>query len=139
MPQLDYVIVFPQIFWLIMGFMSSYIILSHYFLPKFLRSLKARKEVIDFNSANSNQIQKDYEEKQIFLNKLLNSNLILVRDFLFKESILLVSNGSNINFNVVDTKVAVALYNFVLYCSVNTIDCVQLRPKLANLYFKEKS
>lgn len=118
--------------------MSSYIILSHYFLPKFLRSLKARKEVLDFNLINLNKIQESYSKKLVFLNKLLSNNLILVKDFLSKESILLVSN-SIINSNVIDAKIAITLYNFMLYCNINVINCVQLKPKLTNLYFKERN
>ena len=138
MPQLDYIIIFPQIFWLILVFIGSYIILSHYFLPNFLKSIKTRKEIVNFNLFNSSEIQKNRKKKQIFLNKLLSNNLILIKNFLSKESILLVSIGSNVGFNV-DIKVATALYNFILYYNMNIVNCIQLKPKLTSLYFKKEN
>ena len=68
----------------------------------------------------------------------MSNNLILIKNFLSKESILLVSIGSNVGFNV-DIKVATALYNFILYYNMNIVNCIQLKPKLTSLYFKKEN
>lgn len=113
--------------------------MSHYFLPRFLKSLKSRKEVIDFNLANLEKIQESYKKKHIFLNELLKNNLILIKNFLSKESVLLVSNRFDIKSSIINAKIAITLYDFVLYCNVNTMNCIRLELKLTNLYFKEKN
>nr|WDA66148.1 ATP synthase F0 subunit 8 [Lithothamnion corallioides] len=137
MPQLDLIIIFPQIFWLLLIFFCTYTILVHFFLPIFVKSLKARKRIILENSALLLNTQKKFDLRQVFLNNLLNKNFYLVKSILETEISNIFSPKNKFDLNLLDIKIAKVLYYNTLYYDTNILDSVPLNPKFSYLNFKE--
>lgn len=135
MPQLDRVIVFSQIFWLFFIFTFLYAILTHFFLPKFLKSLKSRKQIIEANNFEFLSVTTNIAKKQDLLKNILLKNLILVensiaRDFIFR------TNTSKLNTQEIDEKIITAALNASLYCNFQLLNSISFYPKFLNLKFK---
>lgn len=136
MPQLDRVIIFPQIFWFFLVFIIFYIILVHLFLPKFLFSLRLRKYIIDLNDVTFKNFESyDKELKFKFLHTLVDNLSKL------KSSINLNSNNLNLIFqkskfinpsssNYVLVKF---LKNNLLFCNIKLLNLIILYPSNLNL------
>lgn len=135
MPQLDRIIIFPQIFWLVLTFVVTYTLLLHYFLPKFLKSLKSRKEIVNFNTQKFIQMQHKYDKKILFLNRSLNKNLSLVKDFLIKDYLSVSLHKFDVKLDNVDTKLSFVFRNLILYYNIYLVNNIRLQPK--SLSFKD--
>nr|YP_010620230.1 ATP synthase F0 subunit 8 [Dictyomenia sonderi]WAX04266.1 ATP synthase F0 subunit 8 [Dictyomenia sonderi] len=85
MPQLDFLIILPQIFWLIICFTLFYFTLSYLFLPFFLKTIKARINFIKNNQLLETQLNQIVFEKQQSLFKNLNTALNKIRSVLFTK------------------------------------------------------
>lgn len=93
MPQLDFIIVLPQVFWLLVIFISFYFILTYIFLPMFLRTISARNKFIKQNYlAEAMHVEEIISQRQVLIKKtnltffLLHKNLfnnLLNLHFLF--------------------------------------------------------
>nr|YP_010726705.1 ATP synthase F0 subunit 8 [Cystoclonium purpureum f. stellatum]WDY85192.1 ATP synthase F0 subunit 8 [Cystoclonium purpureum f. stellatum] len=133
MPQLDRIIIFPQIFWLFVIFTFLYAILTHYFLPVFLKSLKSRKKIIDINST----------EILLLNNKTLNNNKLLkqqlLKNLLTLEAFLNSNFGSldflHLNNKIIDIdeKIGTTLINSIFYCDNMLLNSIVFYPKFMNL------
>lgn len=128
MPQLDYIIIFPQIFWLFISFTFLYIILTHFFLPKFLKFLKARKLIINENSSETFTAINKFNEKQILLKNLILTENTILNDFIF------LNVKSQLDTHLIDEKIAIALINITLYCDIQLLNLIFFYPKLLNLH-----
>nr|AYR06685.1 ATP synthase F0 subunit 8 [Rhodogorgon sp.] len=137
MPQLDYIIIFPQIFWLMLIFTIMYSGLLHFFLPVFVKLIRSRKLIISSNVNKTIGIEKKLLEKQIFLNKVLNKNLFFIKTKFMKNIMTSLSIKREINMQSIDVKIIKALYNNVLYCNNQVLNCIILEPRLLNLKFKK--
>ena len=138
MPQLDRTIVFPQIFWLIIGFIIAYIILSYYFFPKFLQSITSRKEIINLNLKESLKLQQVHEKKSIVLRESVMKNLILIKHFLNENYLLSIFKKCNMDTRVVDLYFSSVVCNLVLYYDINLLNKVPLKLK-SSLLFSDKN
>nr|AHX02513.1 ATP synthase F0 subunit 8 [Schimmelmannia schousboei] len=136
MPQLDQTIIFSQIFWLFLIFTSLYTILTHFFLPKFLRSLKARKHISDINILETSNVVKRTADKQVLLKKILLKNLLLVRQTFSNVNLFSSINNKNIDICELDKKISNVIYNTTLYCDYSLLESISLYPKGLNLKFK---
>lgn len=136
MPQLDYIIIFPQIFWFFLILLIFYILILHFFLPKFLYSIKLRKEVILFNS---NLILK-FSKK----NKLDSLNIINILKLNLKEiqnSVYLNNSRLNLFFSkqvrlcpsILDLKLINLVYNNILFCNNQLLNNIKIYPCILNL------
>ena len=128
MPQLDFIIIFPQIFWLIVIFFSLYTILIHFFLPKFIKIIKARKQIIITNSNILNNIKTNFDDKQRLLNKELEKNFFKIKLMLEKEIFPSFKKTVLINSDKVDSKLATTLYSNILYYDTTVLESILLRP-----------
>nr|UVF63021.1 ATP synthase F0 subunit 8 [Synarthrophyton patena] len=135
MPQLDFIIIFPQIFWLLIVFLFTYIILSHFFLPIFIKTLKSRKYIILENTKILIKTQNKFNLKQTQLSFLLNRNFKLIKVMLETEIFSLFSEDSNIDLNLVNIKLIEALYYNILYYNSNVLDSIPLKLRLSHLKF----
>ena len=126
MPQLDFVIAFPQIFWLISIFFSLYMIIVHFFLPNFIKSLKARKQVVSENSETLISLEKDFLQKQIILNKFFETSFSKIKEMLEKEISSSFKETFLGNLNLIDVKVAKALYFNILYQDITILKSIKL-------------
>lgn len=135
MPQLDRIIVFSQIFWLFIIFVLIYIVLTHFFLPKFIKSLKSRKQIIEANDTELSELTSKIINKQLLLKQLLLKNLVVVNISLGHE--FSISNTlPKLDIHKIDTKISTVTRNVSLYCDVQLFNCIFFYPKLLNITFK---
>lgn len=135
MPQLDFIIIFPQIFWLIVVFFFTYAILIHFFLPIFLKSLKIRKYILVENSKVLTSTQFKFDSKQRQLNLILNANFNKIKVMLEAEFFALFSDKSTFDLNSIDTKIVEALYYNILYHDLEVLDSITLNSTLSYVKF----
>lgn len=69
MPQFDHGSFFNQVFWFFFIFLTSYFLLTYFFLPLVCKTLKFRKKKIEFNQKNYIDIKLENFQQQLFLNK----------------------------------------------------------------------
>nr|YP_009348188.1 ATP synthase F0 subunit 8 [Corallina officinalis]APX55298.1 ATP synthase F0 subunit 8 [Corallina officinalis]QJF58169.1 ATP synthase F0 subunit 8 [Corallina officinalis]QJF58215.1 ATP synthase F0 subunit 8 [Corallina officinalis] len=133
MPQLDFTIAFPQIFWLFLSFFLLYSIIVHVFLPIFVKSFKARKKLVIANNESFNHLQKQLHLKQTSLITLLNQNIIKIRTTFEKNILPTFTSDTTFDFDLINQKLAKVLYYNTLYCDLNVLDSIPLKPKFLNL------
>lgn len=127
MPQLDIIIIFPQIFWFFFFFIIFYSILIHYILPKILLLLKSRKVIIIKNTEETltrteKAIKKNKLVTQFIINSLIVINATLKVNFI----------NSNYIKNNIDFKISLATQQLILYYNKYTINLVTLYHKNFN-------
>lgn len=132
MPQLDFVIAFPQIFWLIVIFFLFYTIIVHFFLPNFIKILRSRKQIVLENTKMLFSMKNKFNSKQILLNQTLETNFIKIRVLLENEISQFFSTKDLFELTSVNTKVALVLYYNILYYDINVLNSVSLKPNFLN-------
>nr|YP_009317665.1 ATP synthase F0 subunit 8 [Pterocladia robusta]AOX49117.1 ATP synthase F0 subunit 8 [Pterocladia robusta] len=132
MPQLDRIILFPQIFWLFIVFVSFYIVLTHFFLPRFLKILKSRKSIIDLNDSKIIKIRDQFIKSEQQLNQILVNDLLVIRKIFNSNPTFEVFYLKNSETKKVDETLSKALKNSVLFCNFQILDLIEIRCKLAN-------
>ena len=129
MPQLDFIIIFPQIFWLTTIFFIFYIILTHFFLPIFIKLIKSRKQVVLENNKILLELQSKFILKQNFMNRVLKQNFIKIKLLLENEiSLFFIESNHSFDFNLVNIKMAQVLYYNTLYYDLNILESISLKP-----------
>nr|YP_009546481.1 ATP synthase F0 subunit 8 [Gelidium kathyanniae]AYO27829.1 ATP synthase F0 subunit 8 [Gelidium kathyanniae] len=129
MPQLDRIIIFPQIFWLFVIFTVFYISLTHFFLPKFLKSLKARKEIIKVNEAEALLLIKKSMANQAKLKLLLLNHLSDIKKIFSINPILNISDTRSLNTKRVDELISVMIKNSALFHDSQILDSISINVK----------
>nr|YP_009504372.1 ATP synthase F0 subunit 8 [Gracilaria chouae]AWX65727.1 ATP synthase F0 subunit 8 [Gracilaria chouae] len=129
MPQLDRIIVFSQIFWLVLIFSIFYAILTHYFLPKFLKSLKIRKQVIDLNTKEILQKTEGTLNKQNLLIKILVKNLEITSSLLVSYFGQLVKDKKGVETLMIDQKIGFVILNTIKFCDFKLLNSIFVYPK----------
>lgn len=132
MPQLDKIITFTQIFWMFSVLVFLYTVLTHYFLPIFLKSLKSRKLVVEINSMEINYLSLKKKKKQILLNQVLLDSLITVEKLLWNKFSLENFLDTDPCLMIVDKKISWAAKKSVLYCSQQLFELVSFYPRWMN-------
>jgi len=116
MPQLDFTIIFPQIFWLCSLFSIFYFSLTFYLLPKFLTALKLRKFILEENSKKSILQSSTLIESQLKSKKNLNQKLeVLLLNF-EKMNYSLKKTSEITNSKLVDSKLITSTTQLILFC-----------------------
>nr|ATG87361.1 ATP synthase F0 subunit 8 [Gracilaria chouae] len=129
MPQLDRIIVFSQIFWLFIIFTAFYTVLTHFFLPKFIKSLKIRRQIIDANSTEILLMAKNTLLKQNLLKKFLLKDLELIKNLLIQYFNNLVKEKSYANTTLVDEKISSVILNTIKFCDFKLLNSIFVYPK----------
>nr|AVK39581.1 ATP synthase F0 subunit 8 [Sheathia arcuata] len=114
MPQLDRTIIFTQIFWLFLVFASLYITLIYFFLPIFLRSMKARNLVVEFNNNENNIIKTDFLFIQTTIDATLNEQMQFIRTTLLKD-LVLFSNAKSVDLRSIDSLLLDSVFYTTMY------------------------
>jgi hypothetical protein len=130
MPQLDRVIIFTQIFWLFVILSSSYIILTHFFLPLFIKSLKSRDMVIQSNLDESKNIKEEFLRSQFFINSILGEGLSTIRFFYSKEFLLKNLSKNLLSVSTIDNKIVLFILNMLLYYDYKVLKSIPLKAKV---------
>ena len=129
MPQLDRIIIFTQIFWLFLVFTSLYIILIYFFFPTFLRSLKARDLVIEFNNNENNNIKTDFLLTQTIINTTLNEQTQFMRTVLLKDFVLF-SNIKSLDLRSIDVLLLDSIFYTTMYNNGVILRNIYLNSKI---------
>nr|WCH57937.1 ATP synthase F0 subunit 8 [Hypnea nidifica] len=132
MPQLDRVIIFSQIFWLFLIFSTLYIVLTHFFLPLFLKLLKSRKQIIESNSLEVSNLNEKAILKQLLIKQKLLSKLAVIEAFLYESYKFQKYFKNNQQTILIDEKISIASINYLLYCDNLILKNVLLYPKFLN-------
>nr|YP_009944495.1 ATP synthase F0 subunit 8 [Osmundea sinicola]QFR99789.1 ATP synthase F0 subunit 8 [Osmundea sinicola] len=136
MPQLDNLIILSQIFWLILIFSIFYFIVTYYFLPKILKSIKVRKYFLEYNIYLNFRLTKKITEerkklmdvlfknfsdiKYLIFNKIFITNLNLKQDFLKQKYTKLT------NF------ILIASMKSISYCNLSLLNSLKFYPLFLN-------
>jgi len=136
MPQLDQIIIFPQIFWLFLVFTTFYVILTHYFLPLFVKSIKLRKQVIELNTSESAKVLESLSRNQDLLQKSLFNELQSIKNIIDNNDFLYISLEQNLFLQAIDKKIGNMLYDSLLYCDEQVLESIFLECRVLNLNFK---
>nr|WCH57985.1 ATP synthase F0 subunit 8 [Calliblepharis sp.] len=132
MPQLDRIIIFSQIFWLLIVFAVLYAILTHFFLPLFLESLKSRKQIVEFNTSEIDKLSSKSFDKQVLLKKKILKNLSIIEKFL-NNSQQVNKYLKKINKNIfIAEKISLASVNYLLYCNNFILKSILFYPNFFN-------
>lgn len=128
MPQLDFIIAFPQIFWLVLIFFSLYIILLHFFLPLLIKLVRARKDIIVQNSIAFNELLNVFNSKQFKINKLIENNFLDIKNMLENSLFIYFKKKLSVDLVLADKKIADSLYYIILYYDINILDSIKTKP-----------
>nr|YP_011017769.1 ATP synthase F0 subunit 8 [Polysiphonia morrowii]WQF69615.1 ATP synthase F0 subunit 8 [Polysiphonia morrowii] len=136
MPQLDFLIILPQIFWLILSFTLFYFVLTYYFLPTFLKTINSRKQFIKFNKKIELQLANEVFNKRQFVLKELNFNLNRIRSILFSNLMHtkfdFIQSPFKSKYSKLNSKILVAVNKSIFYCNLNSISLLQFYPLVLN-------
>nr|YP_009988332.1 ATP synthase F0 subunit 8 [Gelidiella fanii]QNM39470.1 ATP synthase F0 subunit 8 [Gelidiella fanii]QNM39493.1 ATP synthase F0 subunit 8 [Gelidiella fanii] len=130
MPQLDHIIIFSQIFWLFIVFILFYTTITHFFLPKFLKVLRARKLIAKVNSEKVTFIANKSSKNKIRLLGVIMKNLTTVKKILNSTSTFNTSNFNITKTNKIDELVGKTVKNSVLFCNFQILDSINVYSKL---------
>nr|YP_009114033.1 ATP synthase F0 subunit 8 [Gelidium elegans]AGW30472.1 ATP synthase F0 subunit 8 [Gelidium elegans] len=134
MPQLDRIIIFPQVFWLLVIFTVFYIVLTHFFLPRFLKALKTRKEIVKVNELEALLVSKRSTDSQTKLRLLLLNHLSIVKKIFSLNPTLNISSAKSLNTQAVDELIGVMVKNSILFCNSQILDSIRI--KVRSIYSK---
>nr|WCH57865.1 ATP synthase F0 subunit 8 [Caulacanthus ustulatus] len=129
MPQLDRLIVFTQIFWLFFFFALIYAVLTHFFLPLFIKSLKSRKQIEEHNLSEIINLVEEHKKKSWSLRILVLKNLLKVENLLTQNFLSKSFAKGDVVTNSVDSKLISATKNYVLYNDYSLLKSVIFYPK----------
>nr|YP_010620023.1 ATP synthase F0 subunit 8 [Symphyocladiella dendroidea]WAX04036.1 ATP synthase F0 subunit 8 [Symphyocladiella dendroidea] len=136
MPQLDFLIILPQIFWLIICFSLFYFFLTYYFLPRFLKTIKARINFIKNNQILEIQVFNAITEKQKKTFKNLNKTLSNIRSLLFIKLFTLKFNFTNQpfknNYLILNKKILIASTHSLFFCNSILLNSLEFYPLFLN-------
>nr|YP_010620161.1 ATP synthase F0 subunit 8 [Herposiphonia versicolor]WAX04197.1 ATP synthase F0 subunit 8 [Herposiphonia versicolor] len=136
MPQLDFIIVLPQIFWLVLFFISFYFILTYLFLPFFLKTILSRTKFIEFNYITELQLIKEVFEKRQFIIKKLNFSFNKIHSILFLNVLIPKFNFINKPFKdiyLIKNKIFfLAVKKTLYFCNPIILNSFKFYPSFLN-------
>gem|GEM_PF-4101467 len=83
-----------------------YILLTHFFLPKFLKSLKSRKQITEINSKEVFKTMSKFKSKQTLLKQTLLNNLLLAKSSIATNIIFKDLNKDFLILQQIDKKIS---------------------------------
>nr|YP_009500445.1 ATP synthase F0 subunit 8 [Gracilariopsis heteroclada]AXE43607.1 ATP synthase F0 subunit 8 [Gracilariopsis heteroclada] len=130
MPQLDRIIVFSQIFWLFIIFTLFYTILTHFFLPKFIKAIKIRKQIVDANSIEISLMAENISQKQTLVKKVLLKDLESIKILLTQHFTHLVKEKGYLSTAIIDERISFVILNTLTYCNLHLLNSIVVYPKI---------
>jgi len=134
MPQLDRIIIFTQLFWLFFIFLVSYMVLTHFFFPLFLKSIKSRKLVVEANLKESQITHETSLRNQIVFTQIVNEGLSTLKHF-YSSKFLLKNTTHNLNLSFVDSMIINSTLNILLHCDQIALESIQINSRSYKLYY----
>nr|WQF69592.1 ATP synthase F0 subunit 8 [Pleonosporium sp.] len=135
MPQLDFIIIFPQIFWFFIIFSILYIFILHTAIPRILIVLKSRKSLVQQNNltAANLELQLLKSQKLVVSKIICNLKSLEAAVFLNQTKIKLLLNNSKLDSRVLNLKMISAITNLILFCNKQTLGSILFFPSKLNL------
>ena len=127
MPQLDFAIITSQIFWSITIFFASYTILTHFFLPNFIKVLKARKKILLKNNNLLISLKEKFLEKQNIFDSAVDLNLKKIKILVEKEVFLFFKSHPSIDLNLLNKNIVNVLYFNLSSYDTNVLDSINIK------------
>lgn len=128
MPQLDFIIASSQIFWLITTFLVLYIVLTHFFLPNFIKILKTRRQVLLENTNKLLNLKKKLKNEQYMFDMFIEDSLTKIKILIEGDIFRSFKNTFSIDLIELNKKVSNALYfNLMLY-DMNIFKSIHVKP-----------
>nr|YP_009739225.1 ATP synthase F0 subunit 8 [Palmaria decipiens]QIC19664.1 ATP synthase F0 subunit 8 [Palmaria decipiens] len=134
MPQLDRIIIFTQLFWLFFIFLVSYMVLTHFFLPLFLKSIKSRKLVVEANLKESQITHETSLRNQIVFTQIVNEGLSTLKHF-YSSKFLLKNTTHDLNLSFVDSMIIDSTLSILLHCDQIALESIQINSRSYKLYY----
>ena len=128
MPQLDFIITSSQIFWLIVVFLLLYTVLTHFFLPKFIKVLKTRKRITSENEKKLAHLKEQILKKITIFDNVTNLNLIKIKVLIEKEIFLFFKNLLLIDLSILNKRTANVLYFNLISYDINVLESINIKP-----------
>nr|YP_010620115.1 ATP synthase F0 subunit 8 [Periphykon beckeri]WAX04151.1 ATP synthase F0 subunit 8 [Periphykon beckeri] len=136
MPQLDYLIIIPQIFWLFLLFWCFYFFLTYFFLPLFLYTIKLRKEFIKYNQIFELKLTTEILKEHQSMLKNLNTILTSIHSILFTQFIHVnfrfYKKPFKKTFLLVNKKLLASLIKSILFCNSVSLNSLKFYPVFLN-------
>lgn len=134
MPQLDYIIIFSQIFWLFFVFCFFYAIVLHFFLPMFLKSIKIRRELINSFNLEISNLEEISFKKTLLLYSNVNQHLLIIKQLLQKENFIIFLQKNN--SIIIDKKLSIVISNTIKFYNLQVLNSILFCPQVFNLITK---
>lgn len=127
MPQLDFTIASSQIFWSITIFFVLYIILTHFFLPNFIKVLRTRKKILLENQNKLIMLNKHFIRKQNIFNKIIDLNLLNIKSLIEKEIVAFIRIFSLTDLKILNKNIANVLYFNSIAHDTNILKSIDIK------------
>nr|BBH10686.1 ATP synthase F0 subunit 8 [Palmaria palmata] len=134
MPQLDRIIIFTQLFWLFFIFLVSYMVLTHFFFPLFLKSIKSRKLIVEANLKESQITHETSLRNQIVFTQIINEGLSTLKHF-YSSKFLLKNTAHDLNLSFVDSMIIDSTLSVLLHCDQIALESIQINSRSYKLYY----
>lgn len=108
-------------------FFSVYAIITHFFLPEFIKLVKARKEITLVNDKELLLIKNNFNQKQLSIKNVLQQNFIKLRVVFAKEFSTFLANPLIHDMSNIDTKLSLVLYYDTLHYDTAIINSIPLK------------
>jgi hypothetical protein len=106
MPQFDIFSFFSQLFWVFLGFISLYLLLTFYLLPSLSTILKIRKrKLAQVSTSTSSTSLSEADSNTIFTNTAEWSNIAGVQASILTNSLFTNYESNSLKFSVLKAKV----------------------------------
>nr|AHX02465.1 ATP synthase F0 subunit 8 [Plocamium cartilagineum] len=133
MPQLDYIIILSQIFWLFIILIILYTIILHFFLPIFLKSIRIRKELINSLNLEVSNLEEISFKKQNMLYSNVNQHLLIIKHLLNKSNFVFLKKQNSI---IIDKKLSIFISNTIKFYNLQILNAIPFSSKVFNLLNK---
>jgi len=106
MPQFDIFSFFSQLFWVFLGFISLYLLLTFYLLPSLSSILKIRKrKLAQVSTSTSSTSLSESDSDTIFMNTTEWSNIAGVQASILTNSLFTNYESNSLKFSVLKAKI----------------------------------
>lgn len=136
MPQLDKLIILPQIFWLIILFSLFYFLTTFYFLPTLLKFIKSRKYFLNNNNTLSEALSIKSSEKRKIITVSLLQDFSKIRSLIFNK---ITSSSFSFRDDVFKPKykkftstMLIVMLDSINYCNISLLKSLKFFPLLLN-------
>nr|YP_010620207.1 ATP synthase F0 subunit 8 [Dipterosiphonia australica]WAX04243.1 ATP synthase F0 subunit 8 [Dipterosiphonia australica] len=132
MPQLDFLIILPQIFWLTIFFISFYFVLTYYFLPFFIKTIESRNKFISYNQEIEVKLRSKVLQKRQNMLKTLNLTFAKIHSILFINlftfTFTFVKPPFKNEFLSLNKKILSSLKNTIFFCNSILLNSFKFYP-----------